>query len=60
MLETCMGGPRPIRLCVEKTKNYSLKPAGEALGLLVISVFGQHAIINCKTNANVMSFIILI
>ena len=21
MLETCRGGPRPIRLCVEKTKN---------------------------------------
>ena len=34
MLETCRGGPRPIRLCVEKTNNYGLKPAGEALGLL--------------------------
>ena len=22
MLETCRGGPRPIRLCVEKTKNF--------------------------------------
>ena len=22
MLETCKGGPRPIRLCVEKTKNF--------------------------------------
>ena len=22
MLETCMEGPRPIRLCVEKTKNF--------------------------------------
>ena len=22
MLETCSGGPRPIRLCVEKTKNF--------------------------------------
>ena len=22
MLETCIGGPRPIRLCVEKTKNF--------------------------------------
>ena len=21
MVETCRGGPRPIRLCVEKTKN---------------------------------------
>ena len=27
MLETCRGGPRPIRLCVEKTKNfYQIKP----------------------------------
>ena len=48
MLETCSGGPRPIRLCVEKTKNFDqiqppwtwrtcptcLKPATEALGLL--------------------------
>ena len=23
MLETCSGGPRPIRLCVEKTKNFN-------------------------------------
>ena len=23
MLETCRGGPRPIRLCVEKTKFWS-------------------------------------
>ena len=22
MLETCIGGPRPIRLCVEKTNNF--------------------------------------
>ena len=22
MLETCRGGPRPIRLCVEKTKKF--------------------------------------
>ena len=22
MLETCRGGPRPIRLCVEKIKNF--------------------------------------
>ena len=22
MLETCRGGPRPIRLCAEKTKNF--------------------------------------
>ena len=22
MLETCRGGPRPVRLCVEKTKNF--------------------------------------
>ena len=22
MLETCRGGPRPIRLCVEETKNF--------------------------------------
>ena len=22
MLETCRGGPTPIRLCVEKTKNF--------------------------------------
>ena len=22
MLETCRGGPRPIRLCVENTKNF--------------------------------------
>ena len=22
MLETCRGGPRPIRLCVEKTKSF--------------------------------------
>ena len=22
MLETCRGGPRPIRLCVEKTNNF--------------------------------------
>ena len=22
MLKTCRGGPRPIRLCVEKTKNF--------------------------------------
>ena len=22
MLETCRGGPRPVRFCVEKTKNF--------------------------------------
>ena len=22
MLETCIGGPRPIKFCVEKTKNF--------------------------------------
>ena len=22
MLETCSGGPRPVRLCVEKTQNF--------------------------------------
>ena len=26
MLETCSGGPRPIRLCVEKTKNFDRIP----------------------------------
>ena len=29
MLETCRGGPRPIRLCVEKTKNFGqIQPPG--------------------------------
>ena len=29
MLETCRGGPRPIRLCVEKTKNFGqIQPGG--------------------------------
>ena len=29
MLETCSGGPRPIRLCVEKTKNFDqIQPRG--------------------------------
>ena len=29
MLETCRGGPRPIGLCVEKTKNFGqIQPPG--------------------------------
>ena len=31
----------------------------EMMVLLMISVFGQHVIMNCKTNANVMSFILI-
>ena len=30
MLQTCRGGPRPIRLCVEKTKNF-----GQLLGCVL-------------------------
>ena len=42
MLETCRGGPRPIRLCVEKTKNFGQIQPPEDLEAKMDPNFSVH------------------